>query len=614
MFKTLRIKRSINQLCYRLWGLLFPHFSLFFSSFQILYITQPLLQLTTLLNLTTTLQTSNTHPHPLIFLCSFFCTIPSLLKLKSVNMTAEVVAEVKAQEGTQTTAEVVVAAAAQVEEPQKVVAQEDKAVVVEGEDEKEPSPKDDESKPKTVEKSSSYKEESNFLSDLKEFEKKALNELKTKLEEAILGNNLFKKEEPKKKETSKAAAGEEKKEESAKESDEKTEKVDEEKKKESEEEKKEEEGSKESDEKNEKEVEEKKVEEVEEIEKDVSIWGVPLLPSKGAEGTDVVLLKFLRAREFKVNDAFEMLKKTLIWRKESKIDSIVDEVLASDLASAAYMSGVDNEGHPVCYNFFGVFESEELYQKSFGTEEKRSEFLRWRCQLMEKAIQKLNFKPGGVSSLVQINDLKNFPGPKKELRIATNKAVAILQDNYPEMVAKNIFINVPFWYYAINALLSPFLTQRTKSKMVVARPAKVTETLIKYIPIAEIPVQYGGFKRENDSEFSAQDGGAVSELTLKAGSTTTIEIPALEVGSTLCWDLTVLGWEVSYKEEFVPSDEGSYTIIVQKGKKIGSHEGPIRNTFRNNEPGKVILTLDNTSNKKKRVLYRYKINNNKTSF
>ncbi|XP_027338260.1 patellin-4 [Abrus precatorius] len=454
-------------------------------------------------------------------------------------------AEVMAQEETQT-AEVVAAS-----EPHKV----EKVV-------EDVAPKEsvEEPKPKTVEKSSSYKEESNFLSDLKEFERKALNEFKSKIEEAIFGNNLFEKEEPKKKEVEESENVEVK------------------------------------------EDEEKKVE----VEKDVSLWGVPLLPSKGAEGNDVVLLKFLRAREFKINDAFEMLKKTLNWRKESKIDSVLDEDFGSDLASAAYMSGVDHEGHPVCYNIFGAFESEELYQKTFGNEEKRSEFLRWRCQLMEKGIQKLNLKPGGVSSLLQINDLKNSPGPsKKELRIATKQTVAMLQDNYPEMVAKNIFINVPFWYYALNALLSPFLTQRTKSKIVVARPNKVTETLNKYIPIEEIPVHYGGFKRENDSDFSAQDG-AVSELILKAGSTATIEIPALEVGKALCWDLTVLGWEVSYKEEFVPTDEGSYTVIVQNGKKMGSQEGPIRNTFRNNESGKVVLTIENTSNKKKRVQYRYK--------
>ena len=70
--------------------------------------------------------------------------------------------------------------------------------------------------------------------------------------------------------------------------------------------------------------------------------------------------------------------------------------------------------------------------------------------------------------------------------------------------------------------------------------------------------------------------------------------------------MTVLGWEMSYKEEFVPTDEGSYTVIVQKGKKMGSQEGPLRNTFMNHEPGKVVLTRENTSNKKKRAVYHYK--------
>ncbi|CAN6689369.1 unnamed protein product [Malus baccata var. baccata] len=508
------------------------------------------------------------------------------------------------------------------EEAEKVVCENEK--VVEGDD-KVKEVDEAESKPKTIEKSSSYKEESNYLSDLKEFEKKALNELKSMLEEAILGNNIFKKEEPKKeeeqKDEKKVAEEEEKKEEKREEAVkteevEKTEEVGKTEEVKTEEEEKNEEKAEEVCETKTEEVAEQKAEEGEQekkpeegyevVDTDISLWGVPLFPGKGFEGTDVVLLKFLRAREFKVNEAFEMLKKTLQWRKESKIDSILDEDVCADLSSAAYLNGVDREGHPVCYNIFGVFDNEELYRKTFGNEEKRGQFLRWRLQLMEKSVQKLDLRPGGATSLLQINDLKNSPGPaKKELRIATKQAVGLLQDNYPELVAKNIFINVPFWYYALNALLSPFLTQRTKSKFVVARPAKVTETLLKYIPAQEIPAQYGGFKRDNDSEFSAEDG-AVSELIIKAGSTGTVQIDAAEVDNTLVWDLTVLGWEVNYKEEFVPTEEGSYTIIVQKKKKMGSNEGPIRNTFRSNEPGKVVLTVENNSSKKKRVLYRYK--------
>lgn len=48
-----------------------------------------------------------------------------------------------------------------------------------------------------------------------------------------------------------------------------------------------------------------------EIDQNIFPWGVPLSPSKGDKGLDSLLQKCLTAREFKVNDAFEMLNNTL---------------------------------------------------------------------------------------------------------------------------------------------------------------------------------------------------------------------------------------------------------------------------------------------------------------
>ena len=169
---------------------------------------------------------------------------------------------------------------------------------------------------------------------------------------------------------------------------------------------------------------------------EVSIWGIPLLAD---ERSDVILLKFLRARDFKVKDAFAMIKNTIRWRKEFGIDELMEEDLGDELEKVVFMHGFDKDGHPVCYNIYGEFQNKELYKKAFSDEEKRQRFLRWRIQFLEKSIRKLDFNPGGICTIVQVNDLKNSPGPGKwELRQATNQALHLLQDNYPEFVAKQV--------------------------------------------------------------------------------------------------------------------------------------------------------------------------------
>ncbi|KAL3634710.1 hypothetical protein CASFOL_021764 [Castilleja foliolosa] len=344
---------------------------------------------------------------------------------------------------------------------------------------------------------------------------------------------------------------------------------------------------------------------------EISIWGVPLLAD---ERSDVILLKFLRARDFKVKEAFLMLKSVVSWRKEFKIDELLEEEVIGDegLGKVVYMNGADKEGHPVCYNAFGEFQDKELYSNTFSDAEKRAKFLRWYIQFLEKNIRKLDFSPdNGICTFVQVTDFKNSPGLllfKKELRQATNQALQLLQDNYPEFVAKqvfiNVFINVPWWYVAYNRMISPFLTQRTKSKFVFAGPTKTAETLFKYIAPEQVPVQYGGLSKEGEQEFTTADA-AVEEI-IKPTSKHTIELPITEAG-TLVWEVRIVGWEVSYGAEFVPSAEGGYTWIVQKTRKIGAaDEQALSCSLKTGEAGKVVLTFDNQTSKKKKLLYRSK--------
>jgi hypothetical protein len=336
------------------------------------------------------------------------------------------------------------------------------------------------------------------------------------------------------------------------------------------------------------------------VPEEVSIWGILLSDDR----SDVILLKFLRARDFKVKEAFAMLKKTILWRKQFGIDGLIEQDLGCDsLEKFVYMHGVDKEGHPVCYNVYGEFQNKQLYQDTFSDEAKRQLFLRWRIQFLERSIRKLDFSPGAVSTIVQVNDLKNSPGPAKwELRQATKQALQLLQDNYPEFVAKQVFINVPWWYLAVNKMISPFLTQRTRSKFVFAGPSRSQETLLRYISAEQVAVKYGGLSK--DGEFATTD--AVTDIIVKPSAKHTLEFPATQA-CELTWEVRVVGWDVSYGAEFVPSAEDSYTVIIQKSRKVGSNEeAVVCNSFKIGEAGKVVLTIHNSTSKMKKLLYRFK--------
>ncbi|XP_052170835.1 patellin-4-like isoform X2 [Diospyros lotus] len=259
--------------------------------------------------------------------------------------------------------------------------------------------------------------------------------------------------------------------------------------------------------------------------KDISIWGVPLLPSKGHQGTGIVLMKFLKASDFNASGAFNILRRTLQWRREFNVDGILDEKLGSGFENTAFVNGEDKNGRPVFYNTVVAIKDRDSYKKTLGTEKEGQEFLRWKVQSMEKSIEKLQFRSGGVDSILKVIDLKNAPRPAmKELRSLNRKAGMLVQEHYPGLIFKSVYVNAPLSYVVSHALY----TQKYKSSFIFARPSRVTQTLLKYIAPENLPVQYGGLLRENDNEFSTDDKAIT--LIFRGAGFQTIQIPLPEGG------------------------------------------------------------------------------------
>lgn len=76
----------------------------------------------------------------------------------------------------------------------------------------------------------------------------------------------------------------------------------------------------------------------------------------------------------------------------------------------------------------------------------------------------------------------------------------------------------------------------------------------------------------------------------------------------IAWELRVVGWEVSYGAEFQPNSQDGYAIIIHKSRKMAPSDEPVvHNSFRVGELGKILLTIDNPTSKKKRLFYRFNI-------
>ncbi|KAI9492330.1 CRAL-TRIO domain-containing protein, partial [Zychaea mexicana] len=186
-----------------------------------------------------------------------------------------------------------------------------------------------------------------------------------------------------------------------------------------------------------------------------TLWGIALDKDFSDEKLNVLLVKFLRARDLNLDLASKMLSDSIAWRKEFKADSILDEEFdESVFGGVGYIHKTDKEGRPVCYNFYGELDQEAV----FGDLQK---FIRWRVQLMEKGVKLVDFV--NVDTMVQIHDYKGVSmfGRTANSKQATKEIIKIMQDNYPKFLSTKFFVNIPWWGSKIFKLIRPLLPEAT---------------------------------------------------------------------------------------------------------------------------------------------------------
>ncbi|CAN0927381.1 PATL5 [Linum grandiflorum] len=297
---------------------------------------------------------------------------------------------------------------------------------------------------------------------------------------------------------------------------------------------------------------------------EIYFCGVKLELDAVDDKTDMILLKFLRAKDFEVQDAFKMFSRTILWRKKHRINKLhlededEDEEYSKVFERVFFMSEQNMEGHSVWCMVYRAFLDNELYHKAFSDKAKRQRFLKWKIRFVEKIMRKLDFRANGISSNVLIMDLKNFTSLEETAFKAFESTLRMLLDYYPEFVERKIMINLRLWDLAIMPIMSQFVEECKNGKLTYVGPSKSRDIVSRYVGEEQIPTRCEGLIKR-DGEFETCN--APTEVILKrktkhivAAKSCNLRCKIKSTGGSICYG-------AKSKEE---SSTTSTSIIIKK--------------------------------------------------
>ncbi|KAL7161958.1 hypothetical protein ACSBR2_042438 [Camellia fascicularis] len=199
------------------------------------------------------------------------------------------------------------------------------------------------------------------------------------------------------------------------------------------------------------------------------------------DADDLMIRRFLWARDLDIEKASAMFLKNLKWRRTFVPNGFISaSEIQNDLAqNKMFLQGMDKKGLPITV----VFGSRHFHNKG-GLEE----FKRFTVFALEKLCLRM---PAGQEKFVVIGDLEGWGYANSDIR-AYLGALSILQDYYPERLGKLFIIHVPYIFMAVWKVVYPFIDDNTKKKIVFVENKKLKSTLLQDIDESQIPEIYGG--------------------------------------------------------------------------------------------------------------------------
>ena len=245
------------------------------------------------------------------------------------------------------------------------------------------------------------------------------------------------------------------------------------------------------------------------------LQSIPNLSKSGADKLDNALFfsRFCIARDWKEEDARQMLRNHLMWRKSIGLDEPINTYhnantrFYNDLIPRhnnlkmlrslfpCWFHKIGKEGNPIYYCRIGKLNAQDLF-KHVPLETFRDFFILQQEATIQYRLPAASLQTGQlVTQSVYVIDLdgltlKSF---NNDMRQLLQKISAVGDQHYPETMSSIIVVNTPFIFRVIWAFLAPILPERVKAYVFFyGNRSKYLPELLKFIDRDALPEFLGG--------------------------------------------------------------------------------------------------------------------------
>jgi len=199
-------------------------------------------------------------------------------------------------------------------------------------------------------------------------------------------------------------------------------------------------------------------------------------PADLAELRDVDVLRFLKARQFDIDVAYELLITSLRWRKENKIRAIVyKDVHDEIIKNKVLIPGYDKQRRLICYVLV------KLHFPGSSDKKKMQDLVLY---MMEKCRHKIDPVAETFNLVFDLSDFSLYNMDYDLVRYL----IKIFSDYYPETLGVSLVVNSPWLFKGCWQIVKPWMDTNTTNKVVFV----TNDQLRGYIDEEFIPKEVGG--------------------------------------------------------------------------------------------------------------------------